>query len=67
MKAYRQGMGYVSDLPGHVGTKRVKVGSERNSDWGFTNDSAKAIDLSPYWQRRFTKYIRDVQAIGKLY
>lgn len=67
MKAYRAGMGYVSDLPGYKGVTRVKVGSERNSDWGYTNDSAKAIDLSVYWQRRFVKYLRDIRATGELF
>ena len=67
MRAYRRGMGYVSDLPGHNGTTRVKVGSERNSDWGYTDDSAKAIELSVYWQRRFVKYLRDLAASGELF
>ena len=41
---------YVAELPGHDGSKRVK-GSK--SDWGWTTDRSKAIELSPYWQRRF--------------
>ena len=57
---------FVSDLPGHAGTVRVKTGSERNSDWGWTTDRAKAIHLSPYWQRRFVKYGRDVNRASKL-
>ena len=51
---------YVSDLPGHNGHMRIKVGSERNSDWGYVTDAKKAIRLSPYWQRRFAKNCRDV-------
>jgi hypothetical protein len=48
---------YVSDLPGHKGTTRIK-GSK--ADWGFTHDRGKAIGLTPYWQRRFLKHCRDV-------
>ena len=47
---------YVSDLPGHAGTVRIKAGPERNSDWGWTDKRKKAIILSPYWQRRFVAY-----------
>ena len=25
----------------------------RVGDWGYTADSKKALDLSPYWQKRF--------------
>lgn len=32
---------YVESVKGPVG------------DWGYTTDYRKAIDLSPYWQRRF--------------
>jgi hypothetical protein len=45
---------YVADLPGHNGTRRIKAGPERNSDWGYTDRRERAIDLSPYWMRRFS-------------
>jgi hypothetical protein len=40
---------YVSDLKDKFG------------DWGYTTDISKAIDLSPYWQRRFAS---DCRAVG---
>lgn len=40
---------YVESLPGEGGV-----------DWGYTNDVRKARTLSPYWQKRFRAYIRDV-------
>lgn len=55
---------YVSDLPGHNGTARIKAGSERNSDWGFSPNSTEAISLSPYWQIRYRKYLRDTRQEG---
>lgn len=57
---------YVSDLPGCYGTVRVKpdLGSERNSDWGFSPNSTEAISLSPYWQIRYRKYLRDTRQEG---
>jgi len=55
---------YVSDLPGCDGTKPNRT--LPNSDWGWETDRAKAISLSPYWQRRFIKYGRDVNRVSKL-
>ena len=49
------GIWYVSDLPGHNGTVRIK-GS--NSDWGYDQDGSKGIPISEYWQRRLIKYAR---------
>ena len=41
---------YVSELKGQGG-----------KDWGYTKDFTKAIDLSPYWQKRFNA---DCNAVG---
>jgi hypothetical protein len=30
------------------------------ADWGYTTDPAKAIPLSPYWQKRFAADCRHV-------
>lgn len=40
---------WVESVPGDGGV-----------DWGYTGNSAAAIPLSPYWQRRFAKAMRDV-------
>lgn len=48
---------YVSDLPGHNGTVRVKGDP---SDWGWTDERVKAISMSVYWQRRFMSDCRKV-------
>lgn len=34
---------------------QLKGDGKRNNpcDWGYTEDSNKAIHLSPYWQKRF--------------
>ena len=50
MKAYRTDLGlhacwYVAQLPGQGG-----------KDWGYTMDVKQALDLSPYWVRRFRAY-----------
>lgn len=50
---------WVSDLPGHNGAVKIQVGDGRKSDWGWTDDKAKAIPLTPYWQRRFMAYGRE--------
>ena len=42
---------WVESLPGDGGV-----------DWGYTEDPSKAMLLSPYWQRRFSKYCRDVNS-----
>ena len=46
MKGYRHWnstqLYWVSHLPGHGG-----------KDWGYTSAPSDAIQLSPYWQRRF--------------
>lgn len=57
---------YISDLPGHRGLVRIKEGQERKSDWGWTKNIEQAIPLSPYWQRRFIKYLRDTRQEGFL-
>lgn len=55
MKAYRVWkqnpltIFYVAELKGKVG------------GWGYTSDPAKAITLSPYWQKRFAA---DCRAVG---
>ena len=41
---------YVANLKGKIG------------DWGYTSDHSKAIDLSPYWMRRFAA---DCRAVGE--
>ena len=54
MKAYRMwnkvtnSIYYVAQLKGKVG------------DWGYTSDPSLAIQLSPYWQRRFAADCRHV-------
>lgn len=48
---------FVSDLPGCAGTRKL-TGAEAGSDFGFTTDRAKALALSPYWQRRFIAYCK---------
>ena len=53
---------YVADLPGHNGTKRIRTGPEVNSDWGWTADRGQAIQLTPYWQRRF---LADRRRVGR--
>jgi len=55
---------YVSDLPGHRGTVRIKIGSERNSDWGWSTKLSQAIHLTPYWEKRFLKYLKDTNRSG---
>jgi hypothetical protein len=57
---------YVSDLPGHAGNKRITETAERNSDWGYTSDRAKALPLSVYWQRRFAADMRRVGGVFQL-
>ena len=44
---------YITSLPGHNHDGSRCIGTERNSDWGWTAKREQAIDLSPYWQRRF--------------
>jgi hypothetical protein len=44
---------YVSEVPGDGGV-----------DWGYVTDRAKALPLSPYWQRRFRADMRRVAAVG---
>lgn len=51
---------YVSDLPGHIGTARALTAAGRKADWGFSPKREQAIDLSPYWQRRFLAYYRGI-------
>lgn len=46
---------YVADLPGHNGLVKATTGA---SDWGWTDDPAKAIQMSVYWVRRFIAYCR---------
>lgn len=47
MKAYRF---WSKKIPiFYVANLKRKVG-----DWGYTTDAKKAIDLSPYWQKRFS-------------
>ena len=38
----------VTKLTFYVSETKGKVG-----DWGYTSDASKAINLSPYWQKRF--------------
>ena len=40
---------YVANLPGDGG-----------KDWEYTSDYAKALPLTPYWQRRFAAMCRYV-------
>jgi hypothetical protein len=44
---------YVSETPGDDG-----------ADWGYTQEVAKAKQLSVYWQRRFLADMRRVGADG---
>jgi hypothetical protein len=45
---------YVSDLPGHDGL----TPSSKSTDWGWSPDVDKAIELSPYWHHMFEEYSR---------
>ena len=47
---------YVANLPGD---------DNPNSDWGYVTNSAQAIHLSPYWQRRFNADCNRVRATAK--
>jgi hypothetical protein len=63
--AYRQGYGYVRDLPGHNGTVKAE-GEEMGSDWGYSDNPSDSISLNVFWQRRFVKYLRDTISTGSL-
>lgn len=45
---------YVAALPGDGGV-----------DWEYTEDSTKAIHLSPYWKRRFSEDMRRVGDVAQ--
>lgn len=38
------------------------IKGDGGADWGYTTDSANAINLTPYWQRRFAADCRYVGA-----
>jgi hypothetical protein len=40
---------------------QLKTGKPGECDWGYTTNAANAIELSPYWQRRFRS---DTAAVG---
>lgn len=48
---------YVSETPGRGGVP----------DWGYTKDPAKAIDLNPYWRKRFAAYCRRVGSVARFH
>jgi hypothetical protein len=43
---------YISNLPGDGGV-----------DWGYHPSPARALALSPYWQRRFRRFCLDIGAL----
>lgn len=45
---------YVSDLPGPRGIP----------DWGYNKDPKKAINLSPYWAKRFAAHCKRCGAVA---
>jgi hypothetical protein len=57
MKAYRiwnpktQLRFYVAELPGPKGVP----------DWGYTSDPKQAMDLTPYWARRFASHCQKME------
>lgn len=53
MKAYRTGLGYVSEVK-----KRLENG--KFCDWGYSPKAEKAIELSPYWLKLFESDMRFV-------
>jgi len=59
MKAYRiwnkltNKVFYVSDLP------------KKPEDWGYTDKAEKALDLSPYWCKRFSAHCKRCNDIAK--
>ena len=68
MKAYRQWFlkphvtFFVADIPHR---KDTKAALKHGVDWGYTTDSKQAIDLSPYWQRRFASDCRKARSEAK--
>jgi hypothetical protein len=68
---------YVSQLPARPGTARAR---RDGVDWGYTSTFEgkerwegekltvldRAIPLSPSWQRRFLKHLRDCNLVGQL-
>lgn len=48
---------FVADLPGHDGLRK---GNNPKSDWGYTDDSSRAIPLNRYWQRLLTARSREM-------
>jgi len=64
MKAYRTDFErfskwYVASLPGYEADGARSI--SRNCDWGYTTDASKALELSPYWIRRF---VCDTDRVG---
>lgn len=60
MKAYRQWNNkilYVSDFPINHDNHR--------EDWGYSPKVEQAIDLSPYWMRRFGADCRRVNSLAR--
>lgn len=56
---------YVADLPGC--NRDVREPQNPRSDWGYTEDIAKALPLSPYWQRRFAADSRRCNRIAQFF
>ena len=53
MKAYRTGLGYVSEV-------KKKLENGKFCDWGYSRKAEQAIDLSPYWLKLFESDMRFV-------
>jgi len=50
MKAYRI---WKHGQPDIYWVAQLKTGKPGSMDWGYTSHANLAIELSPYWQRRF--------------
>ena len=43
----------------------AQVKGDGGKDWGYTDKASKAIDLSPYWMKRFSSDCRFVGTEAK--
>ncbi len=50
---------WVADIPHLKGTKPAL---KHGVDWGYTQDSKQAIDLTPYRQQRFAAHCRRMRS-----
>lgn len=52
---------FVCDTPHRKGSKTALA---KGVDWGYTIHRAQALELSPYWQRRFIAHCKYVNGKG---